>query len=96
MIHGLNAKPKTSIDEKADNDDKIRDDCIAQLNHYIKDMLAGPFPLQDDDELLSDLSEWWKNNVVNHELIAYLCFFILSFLQLLLPHKEYGGVHPEF
>ena len=72
MLRGLNTKPKASTDEIAENDDELRDYCMAKLIRYINDALAGIFPIQDDDKLHSDPLEWRKNNVVKCELISHL------------------------
>ena len=41
MLRALNAKPKASTDEIADNNDELRNDCMSQLNLCIKDELTG-------------------------------------------------------
>ena len=45
MLRDLNAKPKESIYDTADNDDELCDDFMEQLNRCIKDALGGGLSL---------------------------------------------------
>ena len=68
MLRGLNTKPKPATNDLADNE--LRNDCLAQLNRYLKEAKEGACPLLDENGEFGDPLGWWKANAYKYDIVA--------------------------